>query len=73
MMRLLIAKYKKWKNDLHRLHIPQNYKNKDNFQKGSVYCLRGLQDNIKHSIQIIGVRGEEDKRKSHDQIFEDTY
>lgn len=58
---------------MHRLHIPQNYKNQDNFQKVSIYSLRDLWDNIKHSIQIIGIRDEENKGKSHDKIFEDTY
>ena len=57
MMRLLITKYKKWKNNLHRLHIPQNYKNKDNFQKGSIYRLRDLQANIKHHFRSDQISG----------------
>ena len=41
--------------------------------KRNKYNLRNLQDNVKHpNIQIIGVPGEDDKKKDHEKILEEV-
>ena len=55
------------------VEINESERNKEKRIKRSVDNFRDLQDNIKHlNIRIIGVPGEEDKKKDHEKILEIT-
>ena len=45
--------------------------NKEKGIKSNEDNLRDFWDNIKCNIRIIGISGEEDKRKEHEKIFEE--
>jgi len=54
------------------VEINESERKKEKSIRRNEHNLRDLQDNIKHyNIQIIGVPGEEDKKKDHEKILEE--